>query len=185
MTKIGIIIGSTRPGRNGEAVARWVHELATKRGDAAYELIDLKDHELPHLDETMPAATGVYDRPHTKTWAETIAAYDGFVFVTPEYNRGTPGVLKTAIDFLYAEWNDKSAGVVGYGVSGGVRAAEHLRQVLGQVKVANVQAGVELLLHADFENFSDFRPRAHQEDQVTMMLDQVVSWSRALAAVRA
>ncbi|MFI9553931.1 NADPH-dependent FMN reductase [Nonomuraea endophytica] len=186
MTKIGIIIGSTRPGRNGEAVARWVHELATKRDDAAYELVDLKDHQLPHLDEALAAAaaSGVYDHPHTKIWSETIAGYDGFVFVTPEYNRGTPGVLKTAIDFLYAEWHDKSAGVVGYGVSGGVRAAEHLRQVLGQVKVANVQAGVELLLHADFENFSVFRPRPHQEDQVTMMLDQVVAWSRALAAVR-
>ncbi|WP_157250433.1 NADPH-dependent FMN reductase [Nonomuraea typhae] len=184
MTKIGIIIGSTRPGRNGEAVGRWVHDLAVKRGDADYDLVDLKDQDLPHLDEPLAAASGVYNHPHTKSWSETIAGYDGFVFVTPEYNRGMPGVLKTAIDFLYAEWNDKAAGVVGYGVSGGVRAAEQLQQVLGQLKVATVQAHVELSLHTDFENFTVFKPLTHQEDQVNAMLDQVLSWSRALSAVR-
>lgn len=184
MIKIGIIVGSTRPGRNGEAVARWVHELAAERGDADYELVDLKDFELPHLDEAMAAATGVYHHPHTKAWSDRIAAFDGYVFVTPEYNHSTTGVLKTAIDFLFAEWHDKAAGVVGYGVSGGVRAAEHLRQVLAQVKVADVQAQVELLLHADFADFTTFRPAAHQEDMLAKLLDQVVSWSTALRTLR-
>ncbi|MBG0831610.1 NAD(P)H-dependent oxidoreductase [Planomonospora sp. ID67723] len=184
MIKIGIIVGSTRPGRNGEAVARWVHDHAVRRGDAHYELVDLKDYDLPHLDEPLAAATGVYEHPHTKRWSDTIAGLDGFIFVTPEYNYSTTGVLKTAIDFLFTEWHDKAAGVVGYGVSGGVRAAEHLRQVLGQVKVADVQAAVELLMHTDFEDFTTFKPVAHQENILSNLLDQVVSWSKALRPLR-
>ncbi|MGW4476757.1 NADPH-dependent FMN reductase [Nonomuraea sp. NPDC004354] len=185
MIRIGIIVGSTRPGRNGEAVARWVHDHAVRRGDAHYELVDLKDYDLPHLDEPLAAATGVYEHPHTKAWSGTIGGLDGFVFVTPEYNHSTSGALKTAIDFLFAEWHDKAAGVVGYGVSGGVRAAEHLRQVLGQVKVADVQAAVELHLHADFQDFTTFKPAAHQDDMLSKLLDQVVSWSTALRPLRA
>ncbi|WP_049564730.1 NADPH-dependent FMN reductase [Nonomuraea sp. SBT364] len=184
MIDIGIVIGSTRPGRNGENVARWVHDLGAKRDDARFELIDLQEHALPHLDEPLAAASGSYDHPHTREWSERIARFDGFVFVTPEYNRSTSGVLKNAIDFLYAEWADKAAAFVSYGVDGGVRAAEHLRQVLGQLRVATVQAGVALSLHNDFENFADFRPAAHQEDRVTAMLDQLVSWSRALRPLR-
>ncbi|GII81418.1 FMN reductase [Sphaerisporangium rufum] len=184
MIKIGIIIGSTRPGRHGDAVARWVHDQAAGRGDARYELVDLKDHALPHLDEPLPAATGVYEHPHTKAWSDTIARLDGFVFVTPEYNHSMPGVLKTAIDFLFAEWHDKAAGVVGYGVNGGVRAAEHLRQVLGQVKVADVQAAVELLLHTDFVDFTTFEPAAHRREALNLLLDQVVAWSTALRPLR-
>lgn len=98
MTKIAIILGSTRPGRNGEAVARWVHELAVKRGDADYDLIDLLDYNLPHLDEMVPPIMGQYSNQHTHVWAATIAQYDGFVFVTPEYNHSTSGALKNAID---------------------------------------------------------------------------------------
>ncbi|GGO75646.1 NADPH-dependent FMN reductase [Nonomuraea cavernae] len=184
MTRIAIIIGSTRPVRNGEAVAGWVHDLAVKRGDADYELVDLKDYDLPHLDESLPAAAGVYEHEHTRAWAERIASFDGFVFVTPEYNSSTSGVLKNAIDFLFSEWADKAAGFVGYGVDGGVRAAEHLRQMLGRVKVADVSAQVALSLFTDFEEMTVFKPAARHEDAVTAMLDQVVSWSEALRPLR-
>jgi len=81
MTKIGIIIGSTRPGRNGEAVARWVLEQARKRSDAQFELVDIKDFNLPLLDEPMPASMHQYSKDHTKRWADKIASFDGFVFV--------------------------------------------------------------------------------------------------------
>jgi len=184
MTRIAVIIGSTRPGRTAQSVARWVHDLATKREDATFELVDLLDYALPHLDEALPAATGQYDHAHTRAWSETIASYDGFVFVTPEYNHSTTGVLKTAIDFLFFEWADKAAALVSYGVDGGTRAAEHLRQVLGQVKIADVQAQVALSLHTDFENFSVLRPAPHQEEKVTVMLDQLVSWASALRPLR-
>ena len=185
MTRIAIIIGSTRPGRNGEAVARWVHDIAAKRGDAEYELVDLKDFDLPHLDEIMPPTMGQYSQPHTLRWAEKIASFDGYVFVTPEYNHSTSGALKNAIDFLYAEWNNKAAGFVSYGGVGGARAVEHLRLVMGELQVADVRAQVALSLFTDFENFSVFAPGARQEDAVGAMLDQVVAWSGALAGLRA
>jgi NAD(P)H-dependent FMN reductase len=127
MTRIGSILGSTRPGRHGEAVAPWVHEIASQRTDEESELIHLLDHKLPHLDEALPPSLGQYAEPHTQQWAAKIASLDGFIFVTPEYNHSTSGVLKNAIDFLYAEWNNKAAGFVSYGSLGGARAVEHLR----------------------------------------------------------
>ena len=115
MPRIGIILGSTRPNRNGEQVARWVFDIASQRADAEFELVDLRDYPLPHLDEPMPPSLGQYANDHTKEWAQKIVSFDGFVIVTPEYNHGTSGVLKNAIDYLYAEWNNKAVGFVSYG----------------------------------------------------------------------
>ena len=184
MTRIAIILGSTRPGRNGEAVARWVLQQAATRTDADFELVDLRDHPLPHLDEAVPASMGMYSQPHTKAWAATIAAYDGFVFVTPEYNHATTGVLKNAIDYLYAEWNNKAAGFVSYGSSGGARAVEHLRLIMGELQVADVRQQVQFSLFHDFENFSTFVPGPQHVAMASVMFDQVVAWSEALQTVR-
>ena len=93
MHRIAIIIGSTRPGRNGEAVAKWVYEIAQKRTDAEFELVDIKDFNLPLLDEPVPPIMGQYSKPHTKAWAAKIGSFDGYVFVTPEYNHGISGAL--------------------------------------------------------------------------------------------
>ena len=124
MIKIGIILGSTRPNRSGEQVATWVHDLASRRSDAEFELLDLRDYPLPHLDEPLPPSMGQYQNEHTKRWSATVASFDGFVMVTPEYNHSTSAVLKNALDYLYAEWNNKAAGFVSYGLAGGARAAE-------------------------------------------------------------
>jgi NAD(P)H-dependent FMN reductase len=121
MIKIAIIVGSTRPGRNGEAVAKWVYEVSRKRSDAEFELVDIKDFNLPLLDEPMPPIMGQYSKPHTKTWAAKVGSFDAYVFVTPEYNHGTSGALKNAIDLLFAEWNNKAAGFVSYGGASGAR----------------------------------------------------------------
>src|SRR5258705_8968517 len=131
MIKIAIIVGSTRPGRNGEAVAKWVYEAAKNRSDAEFELVDIKDFNLPLLDEPVPPSLGQYSMPHTKVWAAKIDGFDGYVFVTPEYNHGISGALKNAIDFLFAEWNNKAAGFVSYGGAGGARAVEQLRLGFG------------------------------------------------------
>jgi len=184
MIRIGIIIGSTRPGRKAEAVARWVHGVATKRGDAEFELVDIKDFDLPLLDEPMPPAAGKYSQPHTRAWAAKVASFDAYVFVTPEYNHGPSGALKNAIDFLYREWNNKAAGFVGYGSAGGTRAVEQLRQVMGELLVADVRAQVALSLHTDFENFSTFKPAPMHEKSVNAMLDQVIAWGAALKTLR-
>jgi NAD(P)H-dependent FMN reductase len=184
MIKVAIVVGSTRPGRKADAVAKWVYEIAAKRGDAEYEVVDIKDFDLPLLDEEIPPIMGRYHRPHTKAWAAKIAPFDAFVFVTPEYNHGTSGALKNALDFLYAEWNDKAAGFVGYGGVGGARAVEQLRLVMGELQVATVRAQVVLSLYDDFKEFKTFAPRPNQAANVGPVLDQVVAWGTALKPVR-
>ncbi len=184
MLKIAIIVGSTRPGRNGEAVAKWAYEIAQKRSDAEFELVDIKDFKLPLLDESVPPSRGQYMKEHTRVWAAKIDSFDAYVFVTPEYNHGTSGALKNAIDFLYKEWNNKAAGFVGYGSALGVRAVEHLRLVMGELQVADVRAQVGLSLFTDFENFSIFNPASRHEQSVNAMLDQVIAWGGALKTVR-
>jgi NAD(P)H-dependent FMN reductase len=184
MIKIGIILGSTRPNRNGEAVARWVSEIAQKRNDAEFELVDIKDYNLPLLDEPVPPSMGQYSKEHTKVWAEKIASFDAYVFVTPEYNHGTSGALKNAIDFLFKEWNNKAAGFVGYGSAGGARAVESLRLVMGELMIADVRAQVMLSLFTDFENYSVFKPAARHEQSVNDMLDQVIAWGSAMKTLR-
>ncbi|GAB4051401.1 hypothetical protein GCM10028775_27960 [Catellatospora paridis] len=104
--------------------------------------------------------------------------------VTPEYNHSTSGALKNAIDFLYAEWNNKAVGFVSYGSLGGARAVEHLRLIAGELQLADVRSQVALSLFTDFENFSVFKPGQFQRDALDTTLDQVVAWSRALAPLR-
>src|SRR5207237_2021917 len=111
MVKIAIILGSTRPGRNGEAVAKWVYEVAKKRSDAEFELVDIKDFNLPLLDEPVPPIMGQYSKPHTKRWAAKIGSFDAYVFVTPEYNHGISVALKNAIDLLFAVLNKRAHGM--------------------------------------------------------------------------
>lgn len=184
MPRIAVIIGSTRPGRRGEQVARWVMGQAQQRTDAEFELIDLLDHPLPHLDEPLPPNMGQYQNAHTLDWAATIARFDGFVFVTPEYNHSVSGVLKNAIDYLYAEWNNKAMGVVSYGATGGTRAAEHLRLIAGELQLAAVRTNVALSLFTDFTDFTTLSPTEYQAQALNALLDQVIAWSQALAPLR-
>jgi NAD(P)H-dependent FMN reductase len=182
--KIAIIIGSTRPDRLGEAVGKWAHDIARKRNDAKFELIDIAQFNLPLLDEPMPASSAQYSQPHPRAWSAKIAACDGYVFVTPEYNHGPSGALKNAIDFLSREWTDKAAGFIGCGYTMGARAIEHLRLVMASVQVATVCPQVGLSLFADFESATIFKPGAMQEKNVNVMLDHVIACSGALRPLR-
>lgn len=184
MIKIGIILGSTRPGRNGEAVAKWVYDLAKGREDAQFELIDVQDYKLPLYDEPYPAMMQQYTKDHTKKWSEKIKEFDGYIFVTAEYNHTIPGALKNAIDYLNVEWINKSAGFVSYGSAGGSRAVEHLRLVAGELQMADVRAQVMLSLFTDFENMSTFKPDPRHDDEVHAMFDQVIAWADALKPLR-
>jgi NAD(P)H-dependent FMN reductase len=175
-------------------VAGWVEQVAARHpavtaGDATVEVVDLAEYGLPLLDEPLPAAWGEYRNPHTTRWAATIGSYDGFVFVTPEYNHSVPAALKNAIDYLYAEWHDKAAGFVSYGMHGGTRAVEHLRLTLAELRVATVRTQVALSMFADFEITDPTQPGVcapgeHQEPTLTEMLGEVVAWSRALKPLR-
>lgn len=184
MINIGILLGSTRPGRRGEQVARWVLEQASLRDDATFELVDLLDHPLPFLDEPTPKAFGQYSHEHTKAWSATIVAFDGYVMVTPEYNRSYSPVLKNAIDYLHLEWHDKAVGFVSYGGVGGARAVEQLRLVCGAVQLADVSPQVALSLATEFED-DVLKPGPYNVTALGMTLDHVVAWSTALAPLRA
>jgi len=183
--RIGIVIGSTRPGRNGAQVAEWVRATAAAHAPhVEFELVDLLDHPLPHFDEPISPARQSSQHEQALAWSTVIDGFDGFVFVTPEYNHSISGVLKNAIDYLYAEWNDKAAGIVSYGGAGGARAAEHLRLILGEVQIADVRQQVALSLIHDFEGYTELRTTEMHAAQVGAMVDQVVAWSGALRSVR-
>ena len=146
---------------------------------------------MPLLDEPVPALFGDYRRPHTRRWAAVVDGCDAFVFVTPDYNRSIPAALKNGIDYLYAEWNDKVAGVLSYGVQGGDRAADHLRAILAEVRTVVVPTGVALSIFTDFDfteadpgdrNAGRFAPRDGREAELSTMLGEVVAWSLALRA---
>ncbi len=118
-----------------------------------------------------------YSKDHTKVWAKKIGEFDGYVFVTPEYNHSPPASLKNAIDYLNVEWNNKAAAFVSYGSEGGARAVEHLRQVFGELRVATVR-------YTDFVDMTEFKPDPHHEDTVQILFDELISWSNALKTVR-
>ncbi|MCT4793769.1 MULTISPECIES: NAD(P)H-dependent oxidoreductase [Exiguobacterium] len=180
MTKlnIGIILGSTREGRLSPQVGNWVKELADNRGDANYTIIDIADYKLPLLGEKDGDASGA------AAWSEAIAAQDGFVFITQEYNHSIAASLKNALDYLRVEWNNKAAGIVSYGSVGGARAAEHLRGILGELLIADVRVHPALSLFTDFENGAVLKAAPVQADSVNQMLDQVIPWAGALKTIR-
>jgi NAD(P)H-dependent FMN reductase len=184
MTKIAIVTGSTRPGRINLGVAEWVLAQAQLRSDAEFELVDIAAYNLPILDEAYPAAYQNYTNDHTKVWAEKVAEFDGFVFVTGEYNHSVTPALANALSYLNAEFANKAAGIVGYGSASGVRAVEHLRGILSELQIAHVQKTGMFSLFTDFENFSAFAPTELSAATVVPMLDQLVVWSKALETVR-
>lgn len=193
MIKIAIVVASTRPGRRGDQVASWVLEQAIARtpleAGVEYSVVDLAEMHLPLLDEPMPAAIGDYRNDHTRRWSEVVAAFDGFIFVLPEYNHAIPAALKNAIDYLFVEWHDKAAAFVSYGLNGGVRAVEQLRMTLAEVKVACVRSQVALGLFTDFTipDIAEpglFTPAEHHLPTLDRMLGELTDWSRALAPLR-
>jgi NAD(P)H-dependent FMN reductase len=182
--RIGIILGSTRPGRRGDQIASWLLDTARAHGGADYTLIDLAHHDLGNLDEPGNPTHQQYEHAHTRGWSELIENFDGFVFLTPEYNHSYSGALKNALDYIYREWNDKAAGIVSYGGwAAGVRAAEALRLVLAELQVATVRAQPAIPLHPVFVT-GRFVPSDGLDAAVGTMLDQIVAWSGALRGIR-
>lgn len=187
MLKIGIITGSTRDARVNLQVAQWIEEIAKNRTGVSFELIDIKDYNLPSFNESVPAimnASGNYQHQEVKDWSDKIKEMDGFIFVTPEYNRGITSALKDAIDYLYPEWINKAAGIVSYGSSGGVSAATQLRVILSTPQIATVQSQPVLNLFTDFEEMRTFKPAPFHQETILTMIDQVIDWSTALKTIR-
>jgi NAD(P)H-dependent FMN reductase len=185
--KIAIIIGSTRDSRFGDKPAKWVHEFAAARDDIDVEIVDLKEWPLPFFNEVASNAWAPTQNEVGQRWQKKVAEFDGFIFVTPEYNRSIPAALKNAIDFSYPEWNKKAAAVVGYGSVGGARAVEHLRTIAVELQMAPTRAGVHIQgadFFAAWQQGKDLREFAHLEPGVNAMLDELVWWTKALKTAR-
>lgn len=180
--RIGIILGSIREGRRGSSVADWVMGIAQQRTDAHYQLIDLAGFDLPLLrDARVPASRkGNYDDPKVQRWADTLAACDGFVLVSPEYNHSVPGAFKNAIDHLGPELQFKPAAIVSYGSEGGVRAVEHWRLILANFNMWVVRNQISLSLFAEFDD-SGAAPNERRPRELGELLDAVVAAAGKLA----
>lgn len=186
MLKIAILTGSTRDARVNLQVAEFVQKLASQNTEATFEIVDIKDYSLPHFNETTPPlmANRQYENPVVQKWSDVIDQYDGFIFVTPEYNKTITGALKDAIDHLSPEWNHKAAAIVSYGSSNGVTASYALRQILNALKLAVVAPTVGFNLYTDFESFTTFNPKDTSLVPFTPMVNDLVAWAKGLKTIR-
>lgn len=152
MSNVQVIVGSTRSNRVGPTIAQWFVNQVSERPDATYELVDLADWRLPLLDEPYPTRMGKYQHAHTKAWSKKIAAADGYVIVTSEYNHGYPVSLKNALDYLYSEWNDKPVAFVSYGWGGGTLSVEQLKQVVANLRMKVVEPQLHIYFKPNMFN---------------------------------
>lgn len=184
--KIGIISGSVREGNNAAAVSQWILDFAHNRNDEGveYELVSLADYDLPLLGAELPIERQEAAGAAIQAWSEKIASFDGYVFVTPEYNHAVGGALKNAIDFLKPEVANKAAALVGYGSLGGARAHENLRVILGELSVATVRTTTNFSLMTDFENMSVFKPNDYNKVNAEGMFNDLLLWTKALNTIR-
>ncbi|HEX4341205.1 MAG TPA: NAD(P)H-dependent oxidoreductase [Polyangiaceae bacterium] len=185
--RIGVILSTTRVGRFADRPAKWILDIAQKRDDAVYELVDLRDYPLPFFDEPRSPLRGPPENEVARRWAAKLAELDGFVFITAEYNHGIPAVLKNAIDYAYVEFNRKPAAFIGYGNAGGARAVEQLRLVLVELQVASTKHSVQIA-RAEFVGMllqgKSFEDYPYLEEAAVVMLGDLVWWANTLRAGR-
>ena len=185
--KIAVIIGTTRATRFGEKPAKWIHGVAAERGDMDLELVDLRDYPMPFFDEPATNAWMPSKNEVALRWQKKVAEFDGYIFVTAEYNRGVPGVLKNALDYAYPEWNRKPAAYVGYGSVGAARSIEHLRLICVELQMAPIRTGVHIQ-GADFmavwQQGKEISELAYLQPNSKSMLDELQWWTRALMVAR-
>jgi len=175
--KIGIVLGSTRNGRASEDVGNWVLSKAKEFKDVEFELVDIKDFNLPFLGT-------VEDQSNVILWNKKLSELDGFIFIVAEYNHSITGALKNALDSAKDAWANKPAGIVSYGSAVGARAAEHLKGILVELQIASVRTQVLLSLFDDFENFSKFKPRNIHDESLNTLFDEVYAWGKAFKTLR-
>lgn len=183
--RIAIVVGSTRPGRKGSAVAHWVHERASRRDGAEFEVVELADFDLPLLAEAVvpSQAKRQYQTPQTRAWSERMDAFDGYLWVTPEYNHGVPAAMKNALDVLYPEWNHKAVAFVSYGVNEGIRAVEHWRTITANVLMADVRAQLSFSTFVEWPD-GVFTPAERRAAELETVLDQLVALTGAVGSLR-
>lgn len=188
--RIGIIIGSTRAARFADKPASWFHDLAKRRGDMRFELLDLRDFDLPFFDETASNLWMPSQDPKAIGWQKTLAGFDGFVVVTAEYNHSVPAALKNALDQAYKEWMRKPIGFVGYGGTGAARAIEHLRGIAVELQMVplrhavHIGGGEFLKVHPLGENGPMETIAPAIEPAARALLEELAWWARVTRAAR-
>lgn len=187
MYSLKIIIASTRPGRQGPAVANWIHALCKENSLFQVELIDLAKLNLPFLDEPKHPRLKQYIHEHTKKWSDTIEAADAFIIVTCEYNFGYPAPLKNALDYLFVEWNYKPVGFVSYGgIAGGTRAVQQLKQVVTAQKMMPITESVNIpFFTKHITEDGKFIGDDHLLKSANDMMAELVKWTASLKEMRA
>ncbi|WP_055049439.1 NADPH-dependent FMN reductase [Devosia sp. A16] len=185
--RIGIILSTTRETRFADRPAQWVLDIARARGDADYEIVDLRDYPMPLFEAAMSPGYAPIEHEVTKRWAAKINELDGYIFITAEYNHSITGALKNALDHVYHEPKRKPAAFVGYGGVGGARAVEQLRLILIELQMAPtrsaVHVGMEPMLGM-LRNGKDFGDYDYLGASVGPMLDELLWWTRVLKAGR-
>ena len=185
--KLYVITVSTRPGRAGVPLSTWILERAVAHGAFDVELVDLKEENLPMFDEPRHPRLRQYEHEHTKRWSAKISAADAFVFVTPEYNHGTPPSLINALIYLVQEWAHKPVGFVSYGgPAGGSRAVQMVKPMMAALKlVVLLESVMAPMFTHSIDEKGVFKPSELQESGAQMMLDALLKWTNALASLRA
>jgi NAD(P)H-dependent FMN reductase len=186
VSRLVIIVGSTRPGRAGQAVAEWFIEQARQDGGFAVDVADLAEIDLPLLDEPEHPRFGRYRHQHTKEWSRRIELADAIVVITPEYNHGYPATVKNALDYLHAEWADKPIAFVSYGgVSGGTRAVAQLKTVVTALRMVPIVESVNIPFFTErIDDSGDFHPNEVTEHAADAVLDELARLDSALRPLR-
>jgi NAD(P)H-dependent FMN reductase len=193
MSKLQIIIGSTRPGRAADLVAPWVIDSARTYGDLDVEVLDLRDWPLPIFAETVETVGDfndpTYSAPIVRAWNRKIAEADAYLVVTPEYNHSVPAVLKNAIDSVFVSFafRQKPIVTVGYsgGISGGVRAIEHLAQIAIEAEMVPLRTAVVIPQVNEAFNAEGRPVNLVTELSLRIALEDLKWWSNVLEAARA
>lgn len=184
---IAVIVGTTRATRFGDKPAQWIYEIASARTDMTAELVDLRDYPMPFFDEPASNAWVASRDPVAQRWQKKIDEFDGYIFVTAEYNRSLSGVLKNALDYAYPEWNRKAAAFVGYGSVGAARSVEQLRLICVELQMAPLRSGIHIQ-GADFlavlQQGRPIKDLAYFEQGSRTLLDELHWWARALMIAR-
>ena len=185
--KIAVIVSTTRAARFGHKPAQWIAAIASQRDDMVVEVVDLREYPMPFFDEVASNAWVPSENEVARRWQKKVAEFDGYIFVSAEYNRGVPAALKNALDYAYPEWNKKPAAFVGYGSVGAARAIEQLRLIAIELQMAPIRTGVHIQ-GADFmavwKGGKDVAELSYLPQNATDMLDQLVWWTNALKAAR-
>lgn len=187
---IKVIAGSTREGRFSDKAAAWIAEEIKKQDNVAVEVLDLRDYDMPFFNEPMSPLfkQEPYKNEAVARFTKKIDEGDAFVIVTPEYNHGTSGVLKNALDWVYPEWNNKAVAFVSYGSVGGARAVEQLRQNVIELQMAPIRNSVhipgEQYFQVIFGKMDAKELFASVSKQAEDMITQLLWWARALKNAR-